>query len=270
MEQEGNAYVDLAKKNEERRVSRLSGEERENELIEERDRLRAVAEGKGTKAIAAQLRLLEIEEELKKIVHQRIDAAVRENAEKQEERDAAAKERKEQADWLDDIIAKTEQDLIKAEEDRTKELERQRDALEGQRDAIKQTLAEYAKSQRRAIRATTDEVRSGDRRIGPRARQEVKALDKSQARLRKLEDAEQRLREQFDAAPTEGDRNRIQREGRKIRAEKEAELGRSEGLKRGLEGRVSDIDTNKASLEQLTKINTGIDSLNDKLTSTTL
>lgn len=257
---------ELAKRTEQRRISRLSDEQRENELIAERDRLRGVAEGTGTKAVEARLRLLDIEEELARILDSKIAKQVEANAEFEKERAAKEAERKAQTEWLDGIIEATERELQQAEEKRLETLRDQKEALEGQREVVKNTLAAYASAQRKSLLPTTEDVRSGRRNIGSGARRQATELERSQARAQRLSDAEQRKREEL-ANPnlSEGDRRRIVEEGRKLQAEKEAELSRSERLKGGLAGRVSDIDTNKQSLEELQKIEKGIADLNDKL-----
>ena len=260
----------VAKKEEERRVSRLTDQTRENELIAERDRLNVVAAGKGTKALEAKMRLFEIEEELVKILDRKIAKEVAANDAANKAAADAAAERKEQADWIDGILEATEKDLADAEKKRLDTLKAQSKELKDQRDTIKQSLADYASTQRQNVKATTDEVRSGKRNIGSRARREVGALDKSQARLRFLEDAGQRKQEEIDAAKTEGDKRRLTGERTKIIAEQNAEFGRSEKLKGGLESRVSDIDTNAKQLTELELIKKAVTSMDSALKRQTL
>lgn len=199
----------------------------------------------------------------------RIQLLDRENAIREENK-KIADDQKEVEEALTDALSESAKSSADMAKDYTDELKKQLGVLEDQESTVKSTLAEYSKTQGRSIQATTEEVRSGKRNIGARGRREVRELDKSQARLRRLEDAEQRKQEELDASKSDSERRRLTGEFEKIRTEKEAELGRSEKLKRGLEGRVSDIDTNKASLEKLTDINKGISDLNDKLESTSI
>lgn len=265
-----NLLDEVTKAEKDAAFERLSLEEQENKLIAERDSIRGAAVGDSLKALEARKRMLEIEKQLSEIFDKKI---AKEQAALEKRRDAMEAEKKaaeEQAKMEEEVFNFFEDIRLNAEKKRTDELKKQLEVLEDQKDTVKSTLADYAASQRRSIQATTGEVRSGERNIGSRARKEVSELDKSQARVRKLEDAEQRKREELDAAKSEGDRRRIIEEGRKLKTEKETELGRSEKLKRGLEGRVSDIDTNKASLDKLTNIDKGIKELNEKLTSTSI
>ena len=153
----------------------------------------------------------------------------------------------------------------KAQEEKTKELEAQSKELEAQKKTIEQTLAQQSNASKKGLLPTASEVASGSRRIGPQARSQAKELDRLQKKQQELSDAEQRAGERITGATSDSERKRAEREAMDIYAERQKVEGRIGKLKGGLEGRVSDIETNKASLKKLEEIEKGIKALNTTL-----
>lgn len=285
---------EIADKEEEIRVSRISDKEREIELVSEQAKLLNIvyqfeksANTTSIKYLESRSRLLDVQKEIIELEGKQ----AKDEEQKRKKIDALREKEKEfslkiltDAERLNALageqakllgintidakerVLEIDEEIFDITQKQTQEYKNQLGQLEAQKKEVVKTLAEYAKKQKAL--PTTDDVRSGKRNIGSGARRQVSELDKSQDRIRRLEDAEQRKREELDGAKSEGDRRRFMEEGRKIRSEKEKEIGRSERLKGGLEGRVSDIETNKQSLEQLKSIEKGIKDLNQKLEPT--
>lgn len=262
--------ADIARKQEERRVAALTKEQRVAELAAEQGKLMTEAFALEKAGAASGTKYLEIKNKLLDVENEILAIEGEQNKEREAAAQKAAKERQDAAEWLDDVLEKTEKELLDAEEKRLDKLKDQREELEKQGDAVRKTLADYAAGQRKALLPTSGEVKSGARNIGSGARRQLGELERTEAKARRLSDAEQRKMEEFQGARSEGDKRRFQEEGRALRTAKEAELGRAEKLKGGLEGRVSDIDTNKKSYEELTKIQQGIKDLNTKLEQKTV
>jgi hypothetical protein len=261
---------DIAKKEEERRISRLTRDERINELADEQGRLLDEAyrfEKRGavtaTQYLETKNRLLDVQKELSKLE----DEGAKEEAKRAKE---IEDQRTELAEAVAEVVEMIQEAQLDAEKKRTNELKKQKEVLEGQRDTVQRTLADYAAAQRKAQLPSRADIRSGDRKIGLGARKKVTELDRSEARLRELQDAEQRKIEEFNNAKSEGDRARFYREGREIYDKKKREESRGDSLRDGLKGRVSDVETNKASLEELQLIKAELKGLNEKLQPTSI
>jgi hypothetical protein len=277
---------------------RKSMEERENLLIAERDGLRAKAEGNHATALEARKRILEIETQLSAILDEKIKKQTKVDDEERETEKRVNDLKKANAEFnleilsdaerlnalneelvriieVDTIDAKervleVEKEIYAIEKRKTEETKNQVEALKNEQKQVQKTLADYAKAQRKNLLPSRDDVRSGKRKIGLGARRDVSELDRSEARLLQLQDAEARKREELENARSDGDRARIIREGRQISADREAEEGRVGKLRGGLEGRVSDIETDKASLQELKNLNAKLDTLNAKFEPTSV
>jgi hypothetical protein len=261
---------DIAKKEEERRISRLTRDERINELADEQGRLLDETyrfEKRGavtaTQYLETKNRLLDVQKELSKLE----DEGAKEEAKRAKE---IEDQRTELAEAVAEVVEMIQEAQLDAEKKRTNELKKQKEVLEGQRDTVQRTLADYAAAQRKNLLPSRGDVRSGNRKIGVGARQKVTQLDRSEARLLELADAEQRTREELENAKSEGDRMRVIRERQKIYDETKAEESRVGRLRGGLQGRVSDVETDKASLQELKNLNTKLDTLNAKFEPTSV
>jgi hypothetical protein len=96
-------------------------------------------------------------------------------------------------------------------------------------------------AKRRAELPTMAEVAGGQRDIGTKPREDIKKLAKEEAAIKRLSDKESRLKDQFYAAKTEGDRKNILEEGRQNRAQLDAARARRDALLGGLAGKISDV-----------------------------
>jgi hypothetical protein len=125
-----------------------------------------------------------------------------------------------------------------AEKKRAKEISDKIDALFSRASSLDKALAE---SKRQAELPTMADVLSGKRDLGSKPRQDIKKLSEEEAAIKRLSDKESRLKDQFYAAKTEGDRKNILEEGRQNRQQLAATRARRDALLAGLTGKVSDV-----------------------------
>jgi hypothetical protein len=153
----------------------------------------------------------------------------------------------------------------KAQEEKVKTLKEQKTQLERQRDVIKQTLAEQDSAKKKDLLPSSDDVRSGKRNIGSIARRNLSDLDKAKQDEQRAADRAQRAFDRRNNAGSSGERDAQENERQAAVRDLQNARARRSKLEGGLEGRVSDIETNKASLKELESINKGMAELNAKL-----
>jgi hypothetical protein len=258
---------ELAQKEEEKRVSRLSDAERENELIAERDRKRQEGMGRGTNAVRARLRVLEIEKELEQILDRKIAKQV-----KADEAALAAEEKKQKdvednltsffsdLDKAADVANEAAKKQAEADEKRTDELKDQAKTLLDQKKTIEQTLA----AQEKGKRASLQDAASGKRKVGgatqANARRLLAANDEELRRMDAVSQAEDSLA----GATTDSGRAAAKKELDARKAALAATQGRKASLEKILGGKVSD-DFGKQQVEELKAVNTQLGKVNTAL-----
>jgi len=236
-----------------RAFDQLSTEEKMADVAEEINRLKAIYRDESAMTISRAEANLELEKKITEYV------------------DLKAKKRGEEKDMakaVDDEL----KDFFKFEEDHRKnttaELKKQTEEMKNQRKQVVQTLAEYDSAQRKNVLPSSDDVRSGKRNIGSGARRQVSDLDRAKQDEQRAADRAQRAFERRNQATTGGERDAQEKERESAVRDLQSARGRRAKLEGGLEGRVSDIDTNKASLKKLEEIDKKLATLNTALAST--
>lgn len=263
---------ELAKKEEAKRVSRLSLQERENELIAERDKKRSESGGTSTKALNAKLRILEIEKELEQItdlkIKKEVDAGKKiADAEEQKKKDEAERAKKVNDELesfferVDRIADETNKKASDAAKERTNELEQQQKTLLDQKKTIEQTLAAQAQSKK----ASLSDIASGKRKVGVTAGRQARELEKMNATELNQIDALSVSEDQVASMPESWAKEQAKAEGRRRREALEKTQKRRGELERALTGKTSDNFGSK-QVDELKKVNTELGKVTTALT----
>lgn len=254
---------DIAAKEEEYRRSKLTDDERANELGNRLGEIlteRAKLEKQGAQGGMVYLRLkneqLDIEKELREIEAKKqkqeqsaIDEAKRRESELEEERQKAAADQ-----------AKAAEEQSKKDRERTEQLKKQTDELKAQASAQAQSMRDARKA---TVLPSMADVTSGRRNIGSGARRTATMLERERERSTRLADQVQRNAEAVDTAKTPDERKQAQRALDASRAALAQSQSRIRAGEAALGNRVSDANPFAAMEKQLGEINAEIKKLND-------
>lgn len=143
-------------------------------------------------------------------------------------------------------------------------LRQQRDALISQRAEIERNIKEQEKQR---LLPTVGEVASGERRIGGRAQQAAKDLDRVRRAEQRAADRVASEKENAQGATSEGAARDAERNRRQAQEQLDAAKTRRQEVENRLSGKVSDLgdETAKAQLAELEKINEAVQATSEAL-----
>jgi hypothetical protein len=164
------------------------------------------------------------------------------------------------------MAAKDEEDKA-AQEAKLQTLRQQRDALVAQQSQIEKNIKAQEKQK---LLPTLGEVASGERRIGGRAQQAAKNLERARKAEQLAADRVAREKENAQAATTEGAARDAERNRREAQEQLDAATARRKEVEQNLGGKVSDLgnDSEQAQLDELKEIRTAVEATADALAIT--